>query len=274
MLDLTHAISAALDAHRAAALTTIVATKGRPPVQLAAKMVVTSDGERTGSLGDAGLDERVLEDMKRVMDTRKVQVKTYELAQGQTADVFFELFMPPPQLVVVGAGHIAVPLAAMGKMLDYEVVVIDDRATFANKTRFPTADKIIVGDYEESITGLDLTPSTFVVLVTRGHRHDVLSLRKVIQKPLAYIGMIGSRRRVFAVLKLLKDEGVSLDDLAKVKAPIGIDIGAMTPAEISVCILAEIINVWNGGPAIGMSDEARPKFMRALQKGGPIPADI
>jgi xanthine dehydrogenase accessory factor len=267
LLDLTGAISAALDAHRAAALTTIVSVKGRPAVQPGAKMVVTSDGERTGSLGDPGLDERVLEDLRRVMETRKVQVKSYELEPGQNVDVFFELFMPPPQLVVVGAGHIAVPLAAMGKMLDYEVVVIDDRVTFANKTRFPTADRIIVGDYEESINSLDLTTSTFVVLVTRGHRHDVLSLRKVIQKPLAYIGMIGSRRRVFAVLKLLKDEGVSLEDLAKVRAPIGIDIGAQTPAEISICVMAEIINMWNGGKATGMSDEARPKFLRALQKG-------
>jgi len=273
LLELTGAITAALDAHRAAALTTIVSVKGRPSVQVGAKMVVTFEGQRTGSLGEASLDERVLEDLRQVMETRKVQVKAYELAEGQAADVFFELFMPPPQLVVVGAGHIAVPLAAMGKMLDYEVVVIDDRTTFANKTRFPTADNVIVGDYEESITSLDLTPSTFVVLVTRGHRHDVLSLRKVIQKPLAYIGMIGSRRRVFAVLKLLKDEGVSLDHLAKVRAPIGIDIGAQTPAEIAICILAEIISVWNGGKAIGMSDEARPKFLRALQKGEPEPED-
>jgi len=273
LLDLTGAITAALDAHRAAALTTIVAVKGRPPVRLGAKMVLTSEAQRTGSLGDAVLDERVLEDLRQVMETRKVQVKSYDLEPGQSADVFFELFMPPPQLIVVGAGHIAVPLAAMGKMLDYEVVVIDDRATFANKTRFPTADHVIVGDYEESINNLDLTTSTFIVLVTRGHRHDVLSLRKVIQKPLAYIGMIGSRRRVFAVLKLLKDEGVSLEHLAKVRAPVGLDIAAQTPAEISICILAEIINVWNGGRMIGMSDEARPKFLRALQKGDPVAED-
>jgi xanthine dehydrogenase accessory factor len=273
LLELTGAITAALDAHRGAALTTIVSVKGRPPVQAGAKMVLTSEGQRTGSLGDPVLDERVLEDLRDVMETRKVQVKTYDLAPGQSAEIFFELFMPPPQLIVVGAGHIAVPLAAMGKMLDYQVIVIDDRATFANKTRFPTADQIILGDYEESINNLDLTPSTFVVLVTRGHRHDVLSLRKVIQKPLGYIGMIGSRRRVYAVLKLLKDEGVSIEHLAKVRAPIGIDIGARTPAEISICILAEIVSVWNGGKATGISDEARPKFLRALQKGDKAPAD-
>ena len=234
-------------------------------------MVVSSDGSRTGTLGSSALDSSVLADVRQVMDTRKLQVKSYSLEGSQTAQVFFELFLPPPQLVVVGAGHIAVPLAAMGKMLDYEVVVIDDRTTFANRTRFPTADSILVDDYEHAITNLDLGPSSFVVLVTRGHRHDVLSLRKVIQKPLAYVGMIGSRRRVFAVLKLLKDEGVSLDDLAKVRAPIGIDIAARTPAEISVCILAEIISVWNGGKAIGLSDEARPKFLRALRKGDSEP---
>lgn len=267
MIELTRAISTALEARQAAALTTIVSTKGRPAVQVGAKMVVTSQQARIGSLGDASLDERVLDDLREVMETRKVQVKSYELAPGKTAEVFFELFLPPPRLVIAGAGHIALPLAAMGKMLDYEVVVIDDRATFANKTRFPTADQVLVDDYEHAMTTLELNASTFVVLVTRGHRHDVLSLRKVIQKPLAYIGMIGSRRRVFAVLKLLKDEGVSLEHIAKVRAPIGIDIAAQTPAEISVCILAEIISVWNGGKAIGMSDEARPKFLRALQKG-------
>ncbi len=229
-------------------------------------MVVTSAGGRTGTLGDARLDEQVLEDLRHVMETRKVQTKSYELGPGRDVEVFFELFMPPPRLVVVGAGHIAVPLAAMGKLLDYEVVVIDDRAVFANRQRFPTADEILVDDYEHAITNMELNPSTFIVLVTRGHRHDVLSLRKVIQKPLAYIGMIGSRRRVYAVLKLLKDEGVSLEHLAKVKAPIGIDIGARTPAEIAICILAEIINVWNGGRTAGISDEARPKFLRALQK--------
>src|SRR5439155_12370450 len=152
MLELTGAITAALDAHRAAALTTIVAVKGRPAIQVGAKMVVTSEGQRTGSLGETSLDERVLEDLRQVMETRKLQVKTYELAAGQSADVFFELFMPPPQLVVVGAGHIAVPLAAMGKMLDYEVVVIDDRTTFLNRQRFPTTDHILVDDYEESVT--------------------------------------------------------------------------------------------------------------------------
>ncbi|MHB8618305.1 MAG: XdhC family protein [Chloroflexota bacterium] len=271
MIDLTRAITAALAARQAAALTTVVALKGRMPVTIGAKMVITWDGRQTGGLGSPELEARVLEDLKGVMHTRQVTTKSYQLAPGQTAEVFFELFMPPPTLIVVGAGHIAVPLAAMGKMLDYEVVVIDDRATFANKTRFPTADRVMVQDYEEAITSLDITPSTFIVLVTRGHRHDVLSLRKVIQKPAGYIGMIGSRRRVFAVLKLLKDEGVSLGDLAKVKAPIGIDIGAQTPAEIAICILGEIVNTWHGGPAVGLSDRSRDKFLRALRKGAPEP---
>ncbi len=230
-------------------------------------MVVTAQGTQTGTLGSEQLEAAVLEELREVMRTRKVTTKSFELGTGQSALVFFELFMPPPSLIVVGAGHIAVPLAAMGKMLDYEVIVIDDRTTFANKARFPTADRIIVEDYEPAITSLDIGYSTFIVLVTRGHRHDVLSLRKVIQKPAPYIGMIGSRRRVFAVLKLLKDEGVSIDDLAKVRAPIGIDIGAQTPAEIAICILAEIINVWNGGKTEGMSDGIRDKFLRALRKG-------
>ncbi|MDE3075211.1 MAG: XdhC family protein [Chloroflexota bacterium] len=269
MLDLTSAISSALEKRRVAALTTVVAVRGRPPVQLGAKMVVTSDGARTGSLGSEQLNGLAEEGLGEVMQTRKVTTRTFQLGPAEEVEVFFELFMPPPSLVIAGAGHIAVPLAAIAKMLDYEVTVIDDRASFANRTRFPTADHIIADDFEPAITALDITPSTFIVLVTRGHRHDVLSLRKVIQKPAAYIGMIGSRRRVYAVFKLLKDEGVALEHIAKVRAPIGVDIGAQTPAEIAVCIAAEMVNVWNQGPAQGISDGARPKFLRALQKGEP-----
>lgn len=267
MLELTGAINAALEAHRAAALITVVKVTGHGSLRLGTKMVVTHDGQRTGSLGAADLDSQAQAQLGRVMERRQPTTQTFELPQGQSVDVFFELFMPPPTLIVVGAGHIALPLAAMAKMLEYEVVVIDDRTTFANRSRFPTADRIMVEDYEPAITSLDIGPSTFIVLVTRGHRHDVLSLRKVIQKPAAYVGMIGSRRRVYAVLKLLKDEGVSVDDLAKVRAPIGLDIGAQTPAEIAICILAEMINVWNHGHMAGISDGIRDKFLRALRKG-------
>lgn len=267
MIELTQAINAALAKRQGAALTTVVALKGSPPVELGAKMVSTTDGDRVGSLGWDALESLISSDLVAVMETRQAGTKAYEPEPGKQVDVFFELFVPPPMLVIGGAGHIAVPLAAMGKMLDYEVVVIDDRAIFANRDRFPTADRIIVDDYEEAFTSLDIGVSTFIVLVTRGHRHDVLSLRKVIHKPAAFIGMIGSRRRVYAVLKLLKDEGVPITDLEKVRAPIGINIGAQTPAEISICILAEIVNVWRHGPAQGISDLAREKFVRALRRG-------
>ncbi|MGH2520614.1 MAG: XdhC family protein, partial [Chloroflexota bacterium] len=143
MLEFTGAINAALKAHRAAALTTVVKVAGRGPVRLGTKMVVTHDGQRSGSLGAPELDEQAQAQLGRVMERRQPTTQTFELPQGQSVEVFFELFMPPPTLIVVGAGHIALPLAAMAKMLEYEVVVIDDRTTFANRGRFPTADRIM-----------------------------------------------------------------------------------------------------------------------------------
>jgi xanthine dehydrogenase accessory factor len=181
--------------------------------------------------------------------------------------VFFELALPRPTLVVVGAGHVAVPVAEVGRLMDFEVVVIDDRPSFANAARFPTADRILVDDFEAALDTLPITPSTYVVLVTRGHAHDVRSLRRIIEKSAAYIGMIGSRRRVFAVFKLLHEEGVPIETLLRVHAPIGLDIETETPGEIAVSIGAEILKARRGGRAASLSDRVREQHRASLLKG-------
>jgi xanthine dehydrogenase accessory factor len=158
-------------------------------------------------------------------------------------------------LLIVGAGHIALPLAQLGKMCDFDIVVLDDRASFANKERFPMADQVIAAPFEVALRDFPLDEDTYIVLVTRGHQHDVSSLLEVLDRPAAYIGMIGSWRRVHAVFQLLEEEkDIPRERFARVHSPIGLDIGSETPAEIAVSIMAEIITVRRGGTGLPLSD--------------------
>jgi xanthine dehydrogenase accessory factor len=156
-----------------------------------------------------------------------------------------------------------VPLAQMASLCDFAVTVLDDRVSFADSERFPTARRVIAAPLRETLRELPIDPDTFIVLVTRGHSHDVECLLEVLDKPAAYIGMIGSQRRVAAVFELLQTEmGIDPAKFDRVSAPIGIAIGAKTPAEIAVCILAEIINVLRGGPAVSISEHRRERARR------------
>jgi len=164
---------------------------------------------------------------------------------------------PPPQLVVVGAGHIAVPLAKIGKLLEFEVTVLDDRSAFANVQRFPEADHVIAADIEKTLQDFPVTPQSHFVLVTRGHQLDEEALRCVLGRGAGYIGMIGSRRRVREVIRHLHELGFSQELTNEVYAPIGVDIGAETPAEIAVAIAAEIVNLRRGGRVVPLSRKGR-----------------
>lgn len=157
--------------------------------------------------------------------------------------LFVEVLQPPDDVVVVGAGHIAVPLARMAKLLDFDVTVLDDRGAFANRERFPDADLILVGPIDERLRAHPIGPRTYLVLITRGHQHDEAALKTVIGSDAVYIGMIGSRRRVKEVFRHLAAAGIPEERTGRVHAPIGLDIGAETPAEIAAAIVAELVQV-------------------------------
>jgi xanthine dehydrogenase accessory factor len=183
-------------------------------------------------------------------------------------DAFVEVQRRAPELLIVGAGHIAVPLAQMATMCDFAVTVLDDRASFANRQRFPAVRQVIAAPLRDTVRTLPLDADSFIVLVTRGHSHDVECLLEVLDRPVAYIGMIGSQRRVDAVFQLLEEEqGIAPEKLDRIYGPIGIAIGARTPAEIAVCILAEMINVLRGGPAESISDRRRVRDRRRKSGG-------
>ncbi len=219
--------------------------------------VIWLDRPPLGSLGLGELEARVVADAQEVLRSRQHRLLDYP---EHGIRVFVEVQRRAPALIVVGAGHIAVPLAQLGSLCDFAVTVLDDRPQYANQARFPTAQQVLAAPLRETVRDLPLDQDSFVVLVTRGHSQDVACLLEILDRPVAYIGMIGSQRRVDAVFKLLAEEkGLDPARFDRVYAPIGIDIGAQTPAEIAVCIMAEIVNVLRGGPAPSLADRRRTR---------------
>jgi xanthine dehydrogenase accessory factor len=178
------------------------------------------------------------------------------MSQGGELRAFLELHHPNPELVIVGAGHVAQPLATMGALLGLRVKILDDRPEFATRERFPEASDILAVDFSDPFADISIHPWSHVVLVTRGHKYDYECLRKILQGDVrpAYLGMIGSRRRVRATFDALLQEGVPRERLETVRAPIGLDIGSETPAEIAVSVMAEIIHAGSGGTGRPLSE--------------------
>ena len=230
--------------------------------------VVWLDKPPLGDLGLGDLAPQVIADAQDVLRGRQHKLLKYEVSSAldaprSTLHVFVEVQRRSPELLIVGGGHIAIPLAQMASLCDFAVTVLDDRPSFANKERFPSAAKVIAAPLRETVRDLPMDQDTFIILVTRGHSHDVDCLLEVLDRPVAYIGMIGSQRRVDAVFELLENEmGIDPRKFDRVYAPIGIAIGAHTPAEIAICIMAEVINVLRGGPATSISEKRRERDRR------------
>lgn len=173
-----------------------------------------------------------------------------------------------PSLVICGGGHISAPLAAMGAMLDFDITVIDDREEFANAARFPTAQHIKCLGFGEALEQIPGGPSTFFVVITRGHSADRECMEHILKKDAAYVGMIGSRHKVDVVKRQLAEDGFDQERLDAVYAPIGLSIGAQTPAEIAVCIAAQLVQVRRAGAAEGCLEEAMLALLENPPQGG------
>jgi xanthine dehydrogenase accessory factor len=219
------------------------------------RMVVFERSRRLGSI-DRAVDSVVEETARNCLRERRSRMRSFQVddegarslgAQGGNVDVFFEVLSRPPRIIIVGAGHIGVPLAHIATLLDFDVTVLDDRQEYANRERFPTANSILVGPYRETLATVPVDGDTFIVLVTRGHVHDLACLEEVVASGAAYIGMIGSKRRVRTVLDHAREHGADEEALRSIFAPVGLDIGAQTPQEIAVAVMAEIIRVRRGG---------------------------
>lgn len=271
MLELVNTTLAALEKEQAVALATVIAAGGPWRAAPGRQLLYHENGEMFGSLALPGADTdtegQVIQAARMALTSANAAIVHISGASPSTwAEVFIEPFVPPPVLLIAGAGHIAVPLAALGSLMKFSVSVTDDRASFANRERFPSAKQLLVGDIESILRAYPITPRTHVVLVTRAHSYDVQGLRAIIDAPAAFIGMIGSQRRVWAVLKLLHDEGVASEKLLRVRAPIGLDIGAQTPEEIALSIMSEIVLLHQGGTGRPLSETLRARYQARLQR--------
>jgi xanthine dehydrogenase accessory factor len=236
---------------RRGAVATIVNVRGSIPSFKSAKMLVRDDGSIVGTIGGGCVEAEVWQAAREVMESEKPRTLTFDLNQdpkydaglvcGGTLEIFVEPILPPADLYIFGAGHVAASLYKIARISGFDVTIIDDREAYANRERFPDAQQVIVEDFEKA--SAELTPSEFsyIVIVTRGHRDDMRILRWAVQTPARYIGMIGSKRKIITIFKELQGEGLAASLFDRVHAPIGLDIGAITPEEIAVSITAELI---------------------------------
>src|SRR5438067_6215687 len=238
---------------RRGAVATIVNVRGSIPSFESAKMLVRDDGTIVGTIGGGCVEAEVWEAAREAMKTEKPQTLKFNLNNypkydtglvcGGTLEVFVEPVLPVSTLYIFGAGHVAWSLYKVARLAGFDVVVTDDRETYANRERFPEARDIYADEYEQVMAQLAPSESSYIVIVTRGHRDDMRVLRWAAETQARYIGMIGSQRKTIAIYRELEKEGIAPEKLARVYAPVGIDIGAITPEEIAVAIVAEMIAI-------------------------------
>ena len=246
----------ALERGEELALVTIVAAQGSTPQRVGAKMLVYPDGRIAGTIGGGCYENDALGKAREALLARKPRLVKYDLTDdfaeesglicGGQMTVYIEPVEAAPQLYIVGAGHVGTQLAHVARPVGFRIHVLDDREKFANTERFPEADEVIVDSIPDWLHKAEIPPSAYVVVVTRGHRHDLDALRSLAARDLRYIGLIGSKAKVKKIYDALVEEGMPVECLARIHAPIGLDIGAVSPEEIAISILAELIAVRRG----------------------------
>jgi len=258
-----------------AALATIVHTNGSIPSYESSRMLVREDGSIAGTVGGGCVEAEVWAAAKEVIRTEAPRKMTFNLNNeasydhglicGGTLEIFVEPILPQPALYIFGAGHVSMALAHAAHTAGFAIAVIDDRESFANRERFPMAREVYTS-YEEAFERIQANAASYLIIVTRGHKDDMRVLAWAVGTEARYIGMIGSKRKVLSVYKALEKEGVSAEKFEGVHAPVGLEIGALTPEEIAISITAELIAVRRNATNL-------PHKAVKLAKASPAPAD-
>ena len=235
-----------------AALATIVEVEGSIPSFQSAKLLVREDGSMVGTIGGGCTEAEVWNAAREVIETEKPRHLRFNLGQdaaydnglicGGQLNVYVEPILPIPSAFIFGAGHISKSLSKVSTQAGFRTIIVDNRDTYANRERFPEAAEVYAEEYEEVFPKLAVNESSYLIIVTRGHRDDMRVLRWAVFSPARYIGMIGSKRKTIEVVKQLQRERIGLERLERVHAPMGFDIGAVTPEEIAVAVVAEMIS--------------------------------
>src|SRR5229473_4889286 len=254
-MDLFEEIVKMRRAGQRGALATIVHTNGSIPSYESSRMLVREDGSIAGTVGGGCVEADVWAAAKEVIRAEQPRKMTFNLNHeasydaglicGGTLEIFVEPILPQPVLYLFGGGHVATALANAAHTAGFVIGVIDDRESFANRERFPMAQEIYTS-FEQAFERIKPTASTYMVIVTRGHKDDMRVLGWAVGTSPRYIGMIGSKRKVLSVYRALEKDGISAEKFAGVHAPVGLDIGALTPEEIAISITAELIAIRRG----------------------------
>ena len=260
------------------ALATIVNVKGSIPSYESAKLLVREDGSMTGTIGGGCVEAEVWNAAREVLDSERPRRLQFNLGQdaaydnglicGGQLEVFVEPVLPIPHAYIFGAGHISKSLSKVAALAGFATVVVDNRESFANRERFPEASAVHAAEYEEVFPALPINENSYVIVVTRGHRDDMRVLKLAIGTPARYIAMIGSKRKVINVVRELEKEGLPRTAFERIFAPMGLDLGAVSPEEIAVSVVAEMIAVrrnaqsnWRALSLSVFAGESRPAVL-------------
>jgi xanthine dehydrogenase accessory factor len=258
------------------ALATIVDVRGSIPSYESAKLLVREDGSMTGTIGGGCVEAEVWNAAREVIETERPKHLTFNLGQdaaydnglicGGQLDVFVEPVLPIPHAFIFGAGHISKSLSKVATLAGFATVVVDNRESFANRDRFPEASEIHAEEYEEVFPKLNINENSYLIIVTRGHRDDMRVLKLAVGTDARYIAMIGSKRKVINVIRELEKEGLPRVAFERIFAPMGFDIGAVSPEEIAIAVAAEMIAVRRNAPSNWRA------LSLSIYAGGGVPA--
>ena len=240
-----------------------------------AKLFIRADGSTVGTLGEPGLDKRAIEAALELMP--KGRDRWIESKDG--AKLYVESFTTPPTLVVAGGGHVGKALYTVARFLGFRVIIVDDRPMYANRERFPEADKIVVDDFDAGLRSLNMTPNYYVVVATRGHKLDDIALTEAASSRAGYVGLLGSRRKALLIYRNMIRQDIPAERIAEIRSPVGLDLGGRTPEEIAMSIMAEVLALRYGreGSPMMMDREMLEKAKQLAsrpQKGPPVPAGL
>jgi len=248
----------------AVAVATVVQSK-RPGPRLGSRLLIREDGSSVGSLGDESLQAEICRRGRQIAPFAGND--TIKWPDG--TEIYVEGFTTPPTLIIMGGGHIGRSVAALALTLGLQLIVVDDRPEFANQQRFPGARQTVVAPFDEALNRVDVAFNSFILIATRGHRFDDMATLAAVGTPARYIGLLGSKRKNMLIFRELLKQGVSLDKINQIHAPVGLDIGALTPEELAVSIVAELVQTIRGGAggALKMSDKEVAEALEKIQTG-------
>jgi xanthine dehydrogenase accessory factor len=246
---------------RKAALATIIQVQGSVPSYETSKILVRDDGSIMGTVGGGCVEAEVWSAAQEVMREEKPRRMHFNLNAnpeydnglvcGGSLDIFVEPILATPTLYLFGGGHISLNISKIASIAGFETVISDDREDFASRKRFPEASETYAGEWEQIFPRLVINEFSYIVIATRGHKGDLTCMRWAISTAARYVGMIGSKRKLIEFYNALESEGMAAQQLDRVHSPVGLDIGALTPEEIAVSVVAEIIAVRrNAAPAV------------------------